>query len=122
MADLLDEGAAHSLGGVPCRAEEFGRWNRTMLTHERQYLSKIMATQRGFMKPDEVDAIMHDLTDIDQILAHMGTDELKFPELATATDAEVKDLLGIEPISDLPLEMWPASEGKVPPSKRRDPQ
>jgi hypothetical protein len=122
MIGQHDKDAAHTLGGVPCRAEEFGRWSRVMLMHEREHLSKTMATQRAFLKQADVEAIMHDLTDIDQILAHMGTDELKFPELAMATDAEVKDLLGIEPISDLPFEMWPASEGKVPPSKRRDPQ
>jgi hypothetical protein len=110
MTDQHDKDVAHTLGGVPCRAEEFGRWNRVMLMHEREYLSKTMATQKAFLKQEEVDAIMHDLTDIDQILAHMGTDELKFPEFANDLDRKSD--------TEPPFEIWPVSEGPVRPSQR----
>jgi hypothetical protein len=116
MTGQLDKDAAHTLGGVPCRAEEFGRWSRVMLMHEREHLSKTMATASAFLKQTDVSAIMHDLTDIDQILAHMGTDELKFPELATEeTPAEYFK----RKVDEMPFEIWPVSEGPVRPSQRR---
>jgi hypothetical protein len=102
------------LGGVPCRAEEFERWSRTLLQYERAHLSRVMATQRAYLSDTDVDAIMHDLKDIDQVLAHKGTAELK-----VASDETVKGLLGLDPVNDGPsVEMWPASEGPVRPSQR----
>ena len=50
-----------------CRIREFARWNRIMLEHEREHLSKAM-TAGAFMMEWERELIVHDLTDIDYLL------------------------------------------------------
>jgi hypothetical protein len=112
MADQQDKDAAHVLGGVPCRAAEFGRWNRALLQHERALLSKVMANQRAFITETDADAIMHDLQDIDFFLAKLGTDEL------IKADTFRPDILDVSGDTVPPIEMWPASEGPVRPSQR----
>lgn len=51
-----------------CRANEFCRWSRIMLEHERQHLSKHMSAS-AFMTAEESAATLHDITDIDCFLA-----------------------------------------------------
>lgn len=93
------------LGGAPCRARELSQYNRFMLQHERAYLSKVMAMQGAFLKPEGRDAIMHDFADIDYFLSLLGDEGLvKAPALGTE---------GPE------IEMWPASEGPIRPSQRK---
>jgi hypothetical protein len=104
----------HILGGVPCRAEEFSHYNRAMLQHEREFLSKTMANQRAFLKNDEEDAIMHDLTDIDYFLANRGSEGL----VKTPFGPNPGDNLTIDETAPA-VEMWPASEGDVRPSQRK---
>jgi len=50
-----------------CRMTEFARWNRVMLEHEREHLSRAM-TGSSFMQQWERELIVHDLTDIDYLL------------------------------------------------------
>lgn len=50
-----------------CRIKQFARWNRVMLEHEREYLSKAM-TASAFMGREEAEGILHDITDIDYLL------------------------------------------------------
>lgn len=40
-----------------------------MLEHERQHLSRAMAG-RAFLKPEEADGLLHDITDIDYLLSY----------------------------------------------------
>jgi hypothetical protein len=106
MTEHSKETVPGRLGAVPCRAEEFGRWDRVLLQHERAFLSRTMATQAAFLKPEDKDAIMHDLQDIDYFLARSGSAQLvKTP--------------GYEDIGNsTAIELWPASEGPIPPSQR----
>lgn len=53
-----------------CRIQEFARWNRVTLEHEREYLSKVMAGS-AFIQPSEKFAVLHDITDIDFCLAEL---------------------------------------------------
>jgi hypothetical protein len=46
---------------------EFVRWNRIMLEHEREHLSRSMLG-KAFMAPGEPEAVLHDITDIDYVL------------------------------------------------------
>lgn len=52
-----------------CRIQQFARWDRLMLQHERAFLSDKMASASAFMGDAMRDGIMHDLTDIDYLLA-----------------------------------------------------
>lgn len=53
-----------------CRAREFIRWDRVMLQHEREHLSRSMAAP-GLLSAALRDGIMHDLADIDYLLAQL---------------------------------------------------
>ena len=104
----------HILGGVPCRAEEFSHYNRVMLQHEREFLSGVMATRAGYLSKADIDAIMHDLTDIDYFLANRGSEGL----VKTPFGPNPGDNLMIDETAPA-VEMWPASEGDVRPSQRK---
>lgn len=52
-----------------CRVQEFARWPRVVLEHEREFLSSVMATSVPFLDSGEKSAILHDLADIDACLA-----------------------------------------------------
>ena len=60
----------HSTSG--CRIREFARWDRVMLEHERAHLSKTMASAGAFI---DHDGIMHDLADIDYLLANLHVEK-----------------------------------------------
>lgn len=115
MSEQGKENAVQHLGGAPCRADEFMRWNRSMLVHERAYLSKVMATQAGFLSDEDRAAILHDLQDIDWLIAQNDAEGLTDEECAVVKrkfHAEQEGLV-------LPdFEMWPVSEGPVRPSQR----
>ena len=51
-----------------CRIKEFARWNRVLLQHEREHISRAMAG-RAFKRQEEIDGLMHDLTDLDYLLS-----------------------------------------------------
>lgn len=53
-----------------CRVSEFARWDRIVLEHEREHLSKCM-TGAAFMRPAESEAILHEISDIDYLLAQL---------------------------------------------------
>lgn len=55
-------------GHEDCRLNTFWRWNRIMLEHERQYLSKIMATSTAFISQEDRESLVHDVADIDWCL------------------------------------------------------
>jgi hypothetical protein len=52
-----------------CRLGEFLRWNRVMLEHERERLSRAMDQQRALLSEAEKRAILHEVTDIDWCLS-----------------------------------------------------
>jgi hypothetical protein len=52
-----------------CRLGEFRRWNRVMLEHEREHLSRVMDQQAAFLAEAEKRAILHEVTDIDYCLS-----------------------------------------------------
>jgi hypothetical protein len=54
-----------------CRIQEFARWDRRMLEHEREYLSSVMANEGAFMSKDMQAGILHDLIDIDYLLSKL---------------------------------------------------
>jgi hypothetical protein len=58
-------------GHTGCRIQEFARWPRMMLEHEREYLSSVMANEGAFMGREAQAGILHDLTDIDWLLAEL---------------------------------------------------
>lgn len=68
------EGAT-ALSGPPgghenCRANEFARWPRIVLEHEREHLSRVM-DGAAFLQSAEREATLHDITDIDWFLAFL---------------------------------------------------
>lgn len=62
-----------------CRVAEFARWNRTMLQHERLGISQIMASAAGFIDDTTRDGLLHDLSDIDYLLAQMPPEDNPSP-------------------------------------------
>lgn len=62
----MDHGDPTATG---CRIQEFARWPRLLLERERAYLSEKMASADAFMGDKLRDGIMHDLTDLDYLLA-----------------------------------------------------
>jgi hypothetical protein len=56
-----------------CRIEEFRRWTRVMLEHEREHLSRVTGLQAALLSDRQQAGIMHDIGDIDACLA--ATDE-----------------------------------------------
>jgi hypothetical protein len=56
-----------------CRIQQFARWNRVMLEHERQHLSRVMAYRTGFLNEEARVGILHDLADIDNCLLQFET-------------------------------------------------
>jgi hypothetical protein len=52
-----------------CRLDEFERWTRVVLEHEREHLSRYMGDAAAFMSRDEREATLHEITDIDWCLA-----------------------------------------------------
>lgn len=54
-----------------CRLEEFARWPRMLLERERQHLSRVMAEASAFIDYTEQNLIVHDLSDIDWVLARI---------------------------------------------------
>jgi hypothetical protein len=56
-------------GHGACRIRDFARWDRRMLEHEREHLSRAM-TGVAFMQPEEADGLLHDITDIDYLLQY----------------------------------------------------
>lgn len=55
-----------------CRMAEFRRWNRVVLVHERESLSRYMGERRAFMSERELADTMHEITDIDWCLSQLG--------------------------------------------------
>ena len=50
-----------------CRMPEFARWDRTMLQHEREAISGYLARAGSYL--EDKSGLMHDLSDIDYLLA-----------------------------------------------------
>lgn len=59
-------------GHSGCRIREFAQWDRLMLEHEREYLSRYMAHLSPFLKDAASTDLMHDITDIDYLLQQMA--------------------------------------------------
>lgn len=53
-----------------CRIQEFARWPRVVLEHERSYLSKVMSAS-AFLDEGHKQDLMHDISDIDSILSQL---------------------------------------------------
>jgi hypothetical protein len=53
-----------------CRIREFSQWPRLVLEHERAHISRCMAG-RAFLKQAQVDDFLHDLSDLDYLLAQL---------------------------------------------------
>lgn len=58
----------HDPAVTGCRIREFARWDRTLLQHEREHLSRTMASMGAFVNKND---IMHDLSDLDYCLAKL---------------------------------------------------
>lgn len=56
-----------------CRMHEFARWSRIMLEHEREHLSRALATRSGFMDEGTRAGILHDIKDVDYLLSGLET-------------------------------------------------
>ncbi len=56
--------------GNGCRIREFERWPRLVLEKERAHISRCMAG-KAFLKQEQVDGFLHDLSDIDAVLAQL---------------------------------------------------
>ena len=55
-----------------CRIREFVQWDCVTLRHERERLAAVMVSGKAaFMSKGYQDAIRHDLTDIDYLLAEI---------------------------------------------------
>lgn len=56
-----------------CRQQEFRRWTRVVLEHEREHLSRSMVELKAVLSEDAKELTLHEITDIDVILAHLGS-------------------------------------------------
>jgi hypothetical protein len=54
-----------------CRLEEFERWDRVTLQHERAYISKQIDKLTAFSSVKVMNDLMHALVDIDSCLAKL---------------------------------------------------
>ena len=55
-----------------CRIREFAAWDCVALRHERERLAGVLLSGKAaFMSKDYKEAIKHDLTDIDYLLAEI---------------------------------------------------
>jgi hypothetical protein len=61
-----------------CRLRQFAMWNRVCLEHEREWISKCLAS-RGFLTDEQYDGLVHDVTDIDWILSMNTELRVKVP-------------------------------------------
>lgn len=62
-----------------CRLRQFSLWNRVLLEHERQHISRALATAAGFMSEAEYADLVHDVTDIDWVLSMNSELRVKVP-------------------------------------------
>lgn len=62
-------------GHASCRIREFVRWPRIFLEHEREHISYEMVNGSAFMTEELKAGLMHDLSDVDYLLAQIPPKE-----------------------------------------------
>jgi hypothetical protein len=64
-----------------CRISEFARWDRRMLQHEREGISGYMSRAGAYLDDEARKGLLHDLSDIDYLLAQTPPEDNPSPLL-----------------------------------------